>query len=57
MMRQNGQRTNQHSPLPRQILLWTQNQPEAVITLEVGSIRVRCGEEPKLWVHLQSMTI
>lgn len=42
--------------LKGQILTWTQNQQEAVVTLEVGTIRLRSQGEPKRWIHLQPMT-
>lgn len=50
------QRTDQHSPSLGQISIWTQNQPEAVGTLEVGSIRVRSQGELNHGIHLQPMT-
>lgn len=45
------QRTDQH--LPGQILTWTLNEPEGVVTLEVGSIRVRSQGELNHGRHLQ----
>lgn len=50
------QRTDQHLPLLGQILIQTLNEPEAVVTLEVGSIRVRSQGELNHGIHLQPMT-